>query len=212
MSQIKQLLRLHQQDEGRKTIARKLGMSKNTVKAYLDKLAVLPLTIEALLALEDPVLESKFHAGNPAYTQDRFDYFKNKLDYFVTELKRIGVNKRLLWQEYRQQCSDGYSYSQFCFHLSQHLIAAKPSMVLHHQAAEKLFIDFAGKKHSYVDADTGEVVYCHVFVACLPYSDYSFAMAVRVKTSTTLFTLLPAASTTLEALQKCWCLIISSPL
>lgn len=179
MSQIKQLLRLHQQDEGRKTIARKLGMSKNTVKAYLDKLAVLPLTIEALLALEDPVLESKFHAGNPAYTQDRFDYFKNKLDYFVTELKRIGVNKRLLWQEYRQQCSDGYSYSQFCFHLSQHLIAAKPSMVLHHQAAEKLFIDFAGKKHSYVDADTGEVVYCHVFVACLPYSDYSFAMAVR---------------------------------
>lgn len=63
MSQIKQLLRLHQQGEGKKTIARKLGMSKNTVKAYLDKLAVLPLSIEVLLALEDPVLESKFHAG-----------------------------------------------------------------------------------------------------------------------------------------------------
>lgn len=179
MSQIKQLLRLHQQGEGKKTIARKLCMSKNTVKTYLDKLALQPLDVEVLLALEDPVLESKFHAGNPAYTQDRFEYFKDKLDYFVSELKRVGVTKGLLWEEYRQQCPEGYSYSQFCFHLSQHLIAAKPSMVLHHQAAEKLFIDFAGKKLSYVDADTGEVVYCHVFVACLPYSDYSFAMAVR---------------------------------
>lgn len=179
MSQIKQLLRLHQQGEGKKTIARKLCISKNTVKAYLDKLTLLPLSIEVLLTLEDPVLESKFHAGNPAYTQDRFDYFKNRLDYLVSELKRVGVTKGLLWQEYRQQCPEGYSYSQFCFHLSQHLIAAKPSMVLHHQAAEKLFIDFAGKKHSYVDIDTGEVMECQVFVACLPYSDYSFAMAVR---------------------------------
>ena len=52
-------------------------------------------------------------------------------------------------------------------------------MVLQHRAAEKLFIDFAGKKLSYVDAETGEIVPCQVFVACLPYSDYSFAMAVR---------------------------------
>ena len=52
-------------------------------------------------------------------------------------------------------------------------------MVLKHKAGEKLFIDFAGKTLSYIDRDTGEVVSCQVFVACLPYSDYSFAMAVR---------------------------------
>ena len=51
-------------------------------------------------------------------------------------------------------------------------------MVLQHHPAEQLFIDFAGKKMSYVDRDTGEIVPCQVFVACLPYSDYSFAMAV----------------------------------
>lgn len=51
-------------------------------------------------------------------------------------------------------------------------------MVLQHQAGEKLFIDFAGKKLSYIDKDTGEVINCQVFAACLPYSDYSFAMAV----------------------------------
>lgn len=51
-------------------------------------------------------------------------------------------------------------------------------MVLTHQPGEKLFIDFAGKKLSYIDPKTGEVIECAVFVACLPFSDYGFAMAV----------------------------------
>ena len=41
MSQIKQLLLLHQQGKGKKTIARLLGMSKTTVKVYLQKLQLL---------------------------------------------------------------------------------------------------------------------------------------------------------------------------
>lgn len=41
------------------------------------------------------------------------------------------------------------------------------------------FIDFAGEKLSYIDRETGEIIECQVFVACLPHSDYSFAMAVR---------------------------------
>ena len=51
-------------------------------------------------------------------------------------------------------------------------------MVLSHTAGEKLFVDFAGKKLSYVNKETGEITECQVFAACLPYSDYSFAMAV----------------------------------
>ena len=41
MSQIKQLILLHKQGKGRKTIARLLGMSKNTVKSYLTKVDAL---------------------------------------------------------------------------------------------------------------------------------------------------------------------------
>ncbi|WP_225307157.1 IS21 family transposase [Adhaeribacter soli] len=179
MSQIKQLLKLHEQGKGIKFIARSLAISRNTVKAYLAKTAALPDTIEALLALEDPVLEARYHAGSPAYKDERFEYLKSRFDYFTGQLKQVGVTRLLLWEEYRQQQPDGYGYTQFCFHLSQHLLARKPSMVLQHQPAEKLVVDFAGKKLSYVDSSTGEVVYCQVFTACLPYSDYSFAMAVR---------------------------------
>lgn len=179
MSQIKQLLQLHQMSKSIRMIARSLGMSKNTVKTYLAKVALLTLDIQALLALDDPILEAMFHVGNPAYKDERFGHLKGKLDYLFKELNEVGVTKQLLWEEYRSDYPQGYGYSQFCYHMSQQLVARKPSMVLQHCAAEKLFIDFAGKKLSYIDPDTGEFVPCQVFVACLPYSDYSFAMAVR---------------------------------
>ena len=70
MSTIKQLMLLHQQGKGRKTIARTLGISKNTVKAYLEKLESLTTikdgqgyTIEELFRMELPVLEA-----NPSWS------------------------------------------------------------------------------------------------------------------------------------------------
>ncbi len=179
MSQIKQLLQLHKQEKGKREIARILGISKNTVKAYLEKLALSKLGIDYLLSLDDHVLEAKFHPGNPAYSDERFEGLKRHMDYFKKELKRKGVTRKLLWEEYRKDFPEGYGLTQFCYHLSQHIAASNPSMVLQHKAAEKLFIDFAGKKLSYINRQTGELVECQVFVACLPYSDFSFVMAVR---------------------------------
>jgi len=181
MSQIKQLLRLHQQGKTKKFITRSLQISKNTVKSYLDKLANLQIDIPSLLEMEDPVLEAQFHSGNPAYKDERYAYFKEQVDYYIKELRRKGVTKHLLWEEYRKDTPEGYGLSQFCHHLSQQQIASKPSMILLHKAGEKLFIDFAGKKLSYIDLSTGEIVYCQIFVACLPYSDYGFAIAVRTQ-------------------------------
>ncbi|MGB4577337.1 MAG: IS21 family transposase [Paludibacter sp.] len=179
MSQIKQLLQLHKQGMKMNTIARTLGISRNTVKSYLQKLTLQKMDIDTLLGLDDPILEVRFHAGNPAYSDGRFEYFKSRLGYYESELKRKHVTRRILWQEYRREQEQGYGYTQFCYHLSQQLIARKPSMVLNHTPGEKLFVDFAGDKLSYIDPQTGEIIYCQVFVACLPYSDYSFAMAVR---------------------------------
>lgn len=182
MSQIKQVLRLHSQGMGKKAIARNLGISRNTVKSYLEKLPGIRMDIAYLLSIDDPELEKKFHGGNPAYKQDRFDHFKLQLDYFEKELSRHGVTRMVLWEEYKAEYPQGYGYTQFCYHLNQQLIARNPSMVLTHQPAEKLYVDFAGKKLSYVDRQTGEIIGCSVFIACLPYSDYSFVFAVRSQT------------------------------
>ena len=96
MSQIKQLLQLHETGKGIKSIARSLGISKNTVKTYLAKIALSPLDVRALLSMDDPIADAMFHAGNPAYKDDRYEHFKSRLDYFFKELGRVGVTKQLL--------------------------------------------------------------------------------------------------------------------
>lgn len=179
MSQIKQLLQLYKQGESKKSMARILGISRNTVKTYLSKLSSLEADIDELLALDDPVLEKQFHIGNSAYKDMRYEHLKSRLDYYTNELKQVGVTRQLLWEEYKSDYPDGYGRSQFFHHVFQHKKAAKPSMVLTHNPGEKLFVDFAGQKLTYVEQKTGEVIECPVFVACLPYSDYGFAMAVH---------------------------------
>ena len=130
MSQIKQVLQQRLDGVRVKTIARNLAISRNTVKSYLHKVRTAGWAIEELLSLEDPVLEARFHAGNAAYTEDRFRHLKDKLEHYTGELNNPDVTKSLLWEEYRQQCPDGYGRSQFNFHLLQHIRAKNPTMVL----------------------------------------------------------------------------------
>jgi transposase len=179
MSQIKQLLQMHRQGMGRKEIARSLGMSKNTVKSYLAKLSNGDMEIEQLLAMDDPLLEGQFHAGNPSYKDPRYLYLESRLEHYVRELPRKGVTKHLLWKEYREECRNGYEYTQFCFHLNQLMVARNPTAVLTHKPGEKLYVDYAGDKIGYIDRETGEIIQCQVFVACLPYSDYCFVWVSR---------------------------------
>lgn len=178
MGQIKQILQLHQQGYGKKTIVKSLGISRKTVRAVLNKVEAGGWLLEELLSLEDPALESRLYAGNAAFTEEKFNQLKDRLDYYAAELERPHVTKRLLWEEYRQQFPDGYSHSQFQHHLLQHVRTKNTTMVLEHKPADKLMIDFAGKTTSYVDPQTGEIITCQLFVACLPYSSYFFAMAV----------------------------------
>lgn len=170
---------MHLEGKGIKHIARTLSISKNTVKGYLLKVSQNPVDIQALLKLEDTELEAKLFPGNPAYKDLRYETLKHKLEYYAKELKRVGVTRMVLWEEYIQSYPNGYGYSQFCYHLHQYLNNQKPSMVLSHNPGEKLYIDYAGKKLSYVDRHTGEIISVQVFVACLPYSDYCFALAVK---------------------------------
>jgi len=94
------------------------------------------------------------------------------------ELKRKGVTRQLLWQEYRQQyCEDGYSYAQFCHRYLQWSGYQQRSMRQVHRAGEKLFVDYCGPTMSVVNPDTGEIRSAQIFVAVLGASNYTFACA-----------------------------------
>lgn len=66
MSKIKQLLIMHRDGVSNRSIARVLGMDKETVNNYVNK--ALPEGVEGLLRLEDPELGRRLHSGNAAYS------------------------------------------------------------------------------------------------------------------------------------------------
>ena len=65
---------------------------------------------ETLLQLDDPVLERMFHAGSPAYTDERMKEFLRLLPYFREQLtnRKLHVTRQLLYEEYRKTHPDGY--------------------------------------------------------------------------------------------------------
>ena len=95
------------------------------------------------------------------------------------ELKRKGVTKQVLWEEYCQvHTLNAYSYSQYCHRYQQWQGCQKRSMRQHHRAGEKLFVDYAGPTVPIINPDTGEVLHkAQIFVAVLGASNYTYAEA-----------------------------------
>lgn len=180
MSKIKQVLQLSQNKVSNRGIARELDINKETVGNYVRFFRSDTLSLKELLKMEDPELEARFRAGNPAYTDTRHQIFLDLLPRFKESLRDKHVTRYLVWEEYIKEHPEGYRKSQFFHHLKQHLVASKPTTSLAdtYVAGEKLFVDFAGDTLEYVDLDTGEIIKVQVFVACLPYTDYGFALCV----------------------------------
>lgn len=176
---IKQIYRLQRQGKGKKTISRELGISKNTVKKYLAILEDMPGDPEELLQQEDEALSPYVHTSQAQKEDKRYTYLVSQMDYYLQELKRTGVTRWLLWTEYRQNQVYGYSYSQFCWHLSRWAKKQDVSLPQDHAPGDLLYIDFAGRTFSYVDRDTGEIKQAQVFVGVLGYSQYSYIEAVE---------------------------------
>lgn len=180
MSKIKQVLQLNDAVMSNRQIARELDINKETVNNYIRFFKNDSITLKETLRLEDPELEARFRAGNPAYTDPRHQTFLDELPTFKEALRHKHVTRFLVWQEYIDRHPDGYRKSQFFHHLKQHLTASKPTTVLKdtYVPGEKLYVDFAGDTLEYVDISTGEIIKVQVFVACLAYTDYAFAICV----------------------------------
>ncbi|MCF0224530.1 MAG: IS21 family transposase, partial [Fibrobacter sp.] len=183
MSLIKQVILLKQKGESNRGIARSLSINKETVNRYMKVITRNGWSLDMLLSKDDPELEKMFHAGNPAYTDSRMEEFLQLLPYYKEQLSnpKNHVSRQVLYEEYKASHQDGYGQSQFYYHLKQNLVAQKDVVAVlsnTYKPGEKLMVDFAGDKLSYVDIETGEEIKAEVFVACLPYSDYTYVICV----------------------------------
>lgn len=108
MSQIKQLLLLKKSGVSNRKAADIIGMNKETVNKYMNKVSADSLSLDELIRLDDPILEHRLKGGNPAYSDKRFETFKTLLPYLQEEMKRKHVTLKLLWEEYRNEHPDDH--------------------------------------------------------------------------------------------------------
>lgn len=178
MSIIKQILRLRLQGKSTKCIARQSGVSRNTVKKYLQLVGNMEKGIEGLIGMGDPELEELF-TGRSDRDDQACRELKEMLPKYAGELEKVGVTRWILWGEYRANHSHGYSYSRFCHYLQQYLERKGATMHIDHQPGECVYVDFAGKKLSLADSVTGELRQVEVLVALLGFSQHTYVEAVE---------------------------------
>ena len=149
-----------------------VGSIQNILKLAEQLLITWPLPED----WDDQTLALKFYPRSDAQPSAKFQ--EPVWTDVHMALKKKGLTKQLLWEEYAQQYPNRcYSYSQFCARYADWLKKQKRSMRQVHRAGDKLFIDYAGPTMPVVCASTSEIRTAQIFVAVLGASNYTFAEA-----------------------------------
>lgn len=161
-----------------RAIARSVKCSRPTVAEYLARAEKAGITDwEQVQVMNEEHLERLlFGQGPPKKTGSRTPDWNA----IHAELKRPGVTRELLWQEYRQEIPDGYGRSQFNALYAAWKKKLSPVMRQAHRAGEKMFVDYCDGL-ALTDPLTGELIPTQLFVAALGASSYTFAEATRTQ-------------------------------
>jgi Transposase and inactivated derivatives len=176
MRKIKDILRLHlEQGLTQRQIARSANVSQSTVHEYITKAEAAGLTWplgeewdEARLraTLFPPAVASK-PAPHPI---PDFAALRQQRE------KHRELTLELLWEEYRVQNSEGYSYSRFCHLYRQWKKRQDVVLRQEHRPGEKMFLDWAGATLPIFQSD-GSILQAPLFVSALGVSSYTYAEA-----------------------------------
>jgi transposase len=103
MTQIRKIIQSAHHGWPIREIARNTGISKNTVKRYLRRIAEHGYTVEGVLELDDKALSRIVELMPGEDEAERFKVLEERFPHMVEELRRVGVTRMRLWEEYRQE-------------------------------------------------------------------------------------------------------------
>lgn len=179
MRKVREVLRLRHLGLSQRQIAVAVSIAPSTVVDYLHRARAAGLTWEQSEHQTDSELEAAMYRSRRVVQAAE----RSPLDFARVhrELTRPGVTLQLLWEEYREAAISRrdprppYRYSQFCRLYGAWRGSLKPTMRQVHQAGEKAFIDYSGKKLRIVEGGLEREV--ELFVMVLGASNYTFAEA-----------------------------------
>jgi transposase len=174
MRKIREVLRLKDAGLSSRAIARVCLIGKETVREYLGRAAEAGLTWPLPEGLSEEDLERRLFPRVPVSVRKESEPNWSEIH---RELRKKGITRQLLWEEYRQGAPRGYHYSQFCERYRRWTKTLAPVLRMVHKAGEKMFVDYAGLSVPYTDRETGDVREAAVFVAALGASSLTYAEA-----------------------------------
>jgi len=173
MRRIREILRLKfEAGLSQRAIARALGVSNSTVSEAFSRLGEAGLSWPLPEGIGDAELEARLYRARGRAVAD-----PREPDWALVQKKLTGkyVTLRLAWEEYGAVHEGGYGYSWFCERYRAWQERIDVVMRQEHKAGEKLFVDWAGKKLPYIDAQSGEERQASLFLAVLGASNYTYA-------------------------------------
>jgi transposase len=178
MIKIRQILRLHTQGHSKLKIAMQTGVARNTLKKYLSAFTASGLSFEQINVLSDKDLEDMFVKPEDKPLNEKLQTLFSLFPGIDKELKKKGVTRQMLWQQYRQGNPNGLGLSQFKQYYAQWKAQVNPTMHMEHKVGDKMYIDFAGEKLHYTDPQNGQPQPVEVFVGILGASQLTYVEGV----------------------------------
>lgn len=178
MTKYREILRLLALGLSQRDIASSLQVSRNTISKVRDRAKELSLSWPLNEALTDADLAQQMF---PRDTSVKSTKRMPNYDYIRKELLRNGVNKKLLWTEYLEECrlngEDALMYSGFCHYIQENEQKQRATMHIPRKPGQQIEVDWAGDPAMIIDPNTGEITEAWLFIGVLTYSQYTFVEA-----------------------------------
>lgn len=182
MSKVRQIMKLHSKGIGKKKIALRIGISKNTVKYYLDVFRKLKVPWDELSSLTDFDLNKKFHPPKETVASNKLQELIGFFPQMEKDLRKRGMTVGHQFIIYKRKFPTGYEATQFYKYYQQWTKKVNSHMHIVHKVGDKMYVDYAGVTLPYVDEDTDEILNAQVFVAILGWSQYAYVEAMKSQT------------------------------
>jgi len=173
---LKQIISLHLDGVSNRGISKALGIGRNTINGYTQMFHACDKDLQELLELNEVSLAELF-SSKTTINNKRFDELMHYFDKVNLARNHPGFTFLYHYQEYKSSVDNPYSYTQFMEHYNRKHPKIRGSMKLEHKVGNELMIDFAGKHLFITNRETGEQVPVEVFVAILPFSQYTYVEA-----------------------------------
>ena len=173
--QVKLIMQLRAAGLSQSEIARTHHMSKSSVNE------VFLIAKERRISYED--LKDKpagecYQLFYPDRNREEQVFEQPDYAYVQRELARTGVTLKLLWKEYRDKgqflAKLCYGYTRFCNGYNEYVISQNLTNRLKHKPGTTSQVDWSGSTMQLTNPATGEVRKVYLFVATLPYSQYTY--------------------------------------